>query len=181
MIGKTSMMIHRRGAESAEDAEKSAAGGLTHAVIGAAIEVHRLLGPGPLESIYEVALFRELYLRGYSVQGQVPYPVTYKGLELGTRLRLDLLIEGTLVVEVKCVDQLAPIHRSQVLTYLKLADLKLGLLINFNVTALRRGIRRIINSPVSPPRPPHLCGESPHHGGSEMSLNHPPSPAKLNG
>jgi GxxExxY protein len=142
----TPVMIHRRDAESAEDAERNNSRGLTHAVIGSAIEVHRLLGAGLLEEIYEASLCRELYLRGLAFRRQVRYPIGYKGVEIGSGLRLDLLVEDTLVVEVKSVDHLASIHRSQLLTYLKLTGLRLGLLINFNVTTLRSGIKRVIMS-----------------------------------
>lgn len=137
-------MIHHRGTESTEGAEE-AESGLTHAVIGAAIEVHRHLRPGLLESIYECALHREMQLRGLAAERQVALPIQYKGLRLDARLKLDLVVEGRLIVEVKAVDQLAPIHRAQLLTYLKLSRLGLGLLINFNVETLRSGIRRIIN------------------------------------
>lgn len=118
---------------------------MTHAVIGAAIEVHRHLGPGLLETIYEGALYRELQLRGIEAEKQVLMPIQYKGLQFDTRLRLDLVVTNRLVVEVKAVDHLAPIHRAQLLTYLRLSRLRLGLLINFNVETLRSGIRRIVN------------------------------------
>jgi len=118
---------------------------LSHEVIGAAIEVHRLLGPGLLESVYSVALCRELWLRGISTERQVAVPVTYKGANVGCELRLDLLVAGKVIVEVKTVDKLIYIHRTQLLTYLRLRDLWLGLLINFNVDFLRDGIRRVLN------------------------------------
>jgi GxxExxY protein len=139
------MMIHRRAAESAEDAEVGESG-LTHAVIGAAIEVHRLLGPGLLESVYQSALGRELWLRGIPFEKQVLLPIEYKGSRLEGGVRLDVVVARELVVEIKAVDRLAPIHRAQLLTYLKLSQIGLGLLINFNVHTLRSGIRRIINS-----------------------------------
>jgi GxxExxY protein len=129
-------MSHRRGTESTEVTE-GACNGLTHAVIGAAIEVHRQLGPGLLETVYESALCRELFLRGIKVGRQVPLQIKYKGADVGSGLRLDLVVADRLIVEVKSLDHLAPIHRSQVLTYLKLTGLRLGLLINFNVTTLR--------------------------------------------
>lgn len=116
-----------------------------HAVIGAAIEVHRMLGPGYLESVYEEALAIELGLRGIGFRRQVPVTVSYKGREVGTA-RLDFLVEEILVVELKAVDDLAPIHLAQVLSYLKATSLPLALLINFNVPVLRDGIKRIILS-----------------------------------
>jgi len=114
-------------------------------VIGAAIEVHRHLGPGLLESVYESALSRELWLNGLEVERQVSLPIDYKGARLPSGLRLDLLVNRRLIIEVKAVERLDPIHRAQLLTYLKLTRHRLGLLINFNVQVLRSGIRRIIN------------------------------------
>jgi GxxExxY protein len=137
-------MVHHRGTEGTEDAEEDSKGD-TRLVIGAAIEVHRHLGPGLLESVYETALHRELSLRGLAVRRQVRLPIAYKGLQLGGALRLDLVVSERVLVEVKAVEVLAPIHRAQLLTYLKLSGLRLGLLINFNVSLLRSGIRRIIN------------------------------------
>ena len=118
---------------------------LSGAVIGAAIEVHRVLGPGLLESAYELALERELGLRKVSVQRQVAVPLEYKGIELGDGFRLDLLVDDALVVEVKAVDRLQPIHDTQLLTYLKLANKRLGLLINFNERTLKEGVKRVAN------------------------------------
>ncbi|HNJ77263.1 MAG TPA: GxxExxY protein [Azospira sp.] len=118
---------------------------LSGAVIGAAIEVHRELGPGLLESAYELALERELGLRKVSVQRQVAVPLEYKGIELGDGFRLDLLVDDALVVEVKAVDRLQPIHDAQLLTYLKLANKRLGLLINFNERTLKEGVKRVAN------------------------------------
>ena len=118
---------------------------LSGAVIGAAIEVHRELGPGLLESAYELALERELGLRKVSVQRQVAVPLEYKGIELGDGFRLDLLVDDALVVEVKAVERLQPIHEAQLLTYLKLANKRLGLLINFNERTLKEGVKRVAN------------------------------------
>ena len=137
-------MGHHRGTEGTEDAEEDQ-GVCTRKVIGAAIEVHRHLGPGLLESIYELSLYRELSLRGLAVRRQVRIPIEYKGLQVAGGLRLDLVVSDHVLVEVKSVGALAPIHRAQVLTYLKLSHLRLGLLINFNVSVLRSGIRRIVN------------------------------------
>lgn len=118
---------------------------LAHAVIGAAIEVHRVLGPGLPESVYEYALSHELGLRKVPHQRQVPLPVVYKGIEVGEG-RMDLLVDGRLVVELKSCEQLHDVHRAQVRAYLCATGHLLGLLINFNVPVLHEGIRRIVNS-----------------------------------
>lgn len=123
---------------------------LTAAIIGAAIEVHRALGPGLLESAYESCLAHELGLRGISLERQKPIPLCYKGLSLQCGYRLDLLVAGQVVVEVKAVERLLPIHEAQVLSYLKLAHCPVGLLINFDVKVLRDGIRRFIASGQGP-------------------------------
>lgn len=115
---------------------------LTEAIIGAAIEVHRALGPGLLESAYEECLCRELNLRQIPFERQRPLPVEYKGVRLDCGYRLDLLVANTVVVEIKAVGSLEPIHDAQLITYLKLGGWKVGLLINFNVEVLKRGIRR---------------------------------------
>ena len=115
---------------------------ITHEIIAAAIEVHRALGPGLLESIYEECLCRELNLRKVSFDRQIPLQIQFKGAQLGYAYRLDLLVEKQVVVEIKAVESILPIHEAQLLTYLKLGGFKIGLLINFNVTILKRGIRR---------------------------------------
>ena len=115
---------------------------LTKKIIGAAIEVHRTLGPGLLESAYEECLCRELTVRGVPFARQVALPVEFKGLRLDCGYRLDLLVEKKVVVEIKAVESLLPIHEAQLLTYLKLGGWKVGLLINFNVPILMNGIRR---------------------------------------
>jgi GxxExxY protein len=117
---------------------------LTHTIIGAAMEVHRLLGPGLLESAYEECLARELTLRGLQCVRQSPIPVVYKDVKLECGYRIDLFVEGRIVVELKAVDALAPIHEAIILTYLKLSERPLGLLISFNVPILKDGIRRSI-------------------------------------
>lgn len=116
---------------------------LSGEIIGAAIEVHRALGPGLLESVYEECLCRELDIRNIHYIRQLPLPVDYKGVKLDCGYRLDLLVEDQILVELKAVDQLQPIHDAQVLTYLRLGGWKLGLLINFNVPVLKRGVRRL--------------------------------------
>lgn len=120
---------------------------LSRLVIGACIEVHRHLGPGLLEVMYEDCLSEELQLRGISFKRQVSVPVHYKGRELGGRYRIDLLVGNRIVVELKSVEALLPVHRAQVLTQLKLTGLQLGLLINFFVPRLTEGVKRIVNGP----------------------------------
>jgi GxxExxY protein len=115
---------------------------LTGQIIGAAIEVHRALGPGLLESAYRLSLARELFLRQIPVKYRWPLPLEYKGLRLDKVYQPDLVVEDTVVVETKCVEALAPIHEAQLLTYLRVGGWKVGLLINFNVLVLKNGIRR---------------------------------------
>ena len=120
-------------------------GELTEEVLGAAIEVHKHLGPGLLESTYEACLAHELELRGLSFQRQVQMPLNFKGIRLEEAYRLDLLIENKVIVELKSVETLLPIHESQLMTYLKLSGMRVGFLINFNVPLLKDGIvRRIL-------------------------------------
>jgi len=115
-------------------------------VIDAAIEVHRTLGgPGLLESLYEEALYQELRLRDISVQAQVQIPVIYKGYTLRNPMRVDLLVDGKVIIEVKATEQEQAVHKAQVLTYLRLTRLKLGLLLNFGQKLLRDGIERLVN------------------------------------
>ncbi len=139
-------MMNRQGAKIAERREPDRElDRLAHAVIGAAIEVHRLLGPGFLESVYEEAMCIELQLRGISFTRQPVVAVDYKGHPVGEG-RLDLLVGGKLVVELKAVDALASIHTAQMVSYLKVTGHQLGLLINFNVPLLKDGIKRVILS-----------------------------------
>ena len=119
-------------------------GQVTGAIIGAAIEVHKHLGPGLLESIYEECLCHELALRRVAFARQVPLSLEYKGRPLGSHYRMDLLVENSVVVEVKSVERLLPVHQAQLLSYLRLSCCHLGLLLNFNVAALPRGIRRLV-------------------------------------
>lgn len=119
---------------------------ITEAIIGSAIEVHRALGPGLLESAYEECLCRELVLRGLPFERQRDLPVEYKGVKLDCGYRLDLLVMKLVVVEIKAVERLLPIHEAQVLTYLKLGRWQVGLLMNFNVPVLKDGIKRIVNN-----------------------------------
>ncbi|MGA2733320.1 MAG: GxxExxY protein [Syntrophobacteraceae bacterium] len=117
---------------------------ITEQIIGAAIAIHRELGPGLLESTYEACLAYELVGQGLRIEQQKVVPVRYRGVYLNCGYRIDLLVEGRVVVELKAVEELEPIHEAQLLTYLKLGGWKLGLLINFNVQVLKDGIRRRI-------------------------------------
>ena len=115
---------------------------VTGQIIGAAIEVHRALGPGMLESVYEVCLEYELQQRKLKVARQVPLPVVYRGVQLDGGFRVDLLVEDLVIVELKAVETVEPVHRAQILSYLRLADCKVGLLLNFNVQQLIDGLER---------------------------------------
>ncbi|MBR5841751.1 MAG: GxxExxY protein [Bacteroidaceae bacterium] len=119
---------------------------LSYKVIGCAMEVYKTLGPGLLEAAYEKALIHELTLAGIPVQSQVEVAMSYKGVNIGEGLRLDLLVDNQLIVELKSVEKLKPVHHKQLLTYLKLMDKRLGLLINFNVTDIMHGINRVVNN-----------------------------------
>jgi GxxExxY protein len=116
----------------------------TNRIIGACIEVHKHLGPGLLESAYEECLAYELELRGLRFARQKPIPIVYKDVQLDCNYQIDLLVEDSIILELKAVETLLPIHEAQLLTYLKLTDLRLGLLINFNVPKLVHGIKRLI-------------------------------------
>jgi len=117
---------------------------LTHSIIGAAIEVHRLLGPGLLESTYEEYLCHELHLRSLKFERQKSVPLVYKAVKLESGYRLDLLVESEIVIELKSIETINPVHEAILLTYLRLSGHHLGLLINFNVRTLKEGIRRYI-------------------------------------
>lgn len=114
-------------------------------IVNAAYRVHTVLGPGLLESVYEEALAYELRKRGLSVVQQQPMPVVYETVRLDIGFRADLIIEGCVIVEVKSIVEIAPVHKKQLLTYLRLADKKLGLVINFNVFLIKDGITRVVN------------------------------------
>ena len=120
--------------------------GLTEKIIGAAIEVHKALGPGLLESAYEGCLAHELSLANLSFERQVPLPVSYKSILLDCGYRLDFLVKKTVVLELKAVEGLQPIHEAQLLTYLKLGRWPIGLIINFNVPVLKKGIKRMVHN-----------------------------------
>jgi GxxExxY protein len=115
-------------------------------VVGAALEVHRVLGPGLLESAYQACLARELKLRGLSFRQEAAINVEYKGLTVESAYRADFLVYNRVIVELKTVDNLLPVHRAQLLTYLKWSGLKLGLLVNFNSKLLKQGLQRVVNN-----------------------------------
>ena len=129
--------------ESTELTEKEETNSLTGTIIGAAIEIHRSLGPGLFESAYETCLIYELKLRKLKIESQKSMPVFYKDVMLDCGYRADLVVEEQVIVEIKSVNGIAPIHEAQLLSYLKLSDCKIGLLINFNVRILKEGIRRM--------------------------------------
>ncbi len=117
---------------------------VTEKIIGAAIEVHRALGPGLLESIYQTCLAHEMTLRGLRFEKEKPLPVEYKGIRLESGYRLDFIVDGKVVVELKAVDSIHDVHKAQLLTYLKLTGCKVGLLLNFNSAILKDGIERLV-------------------------------------
>ena len=138
--------------ESAEGAE--AINRLTEMIIGAAIEVHRQMGPGLMESVYEECLCYELNQLGLQFRRQLQLPILYKGIKLDCGYKMDLVVEDLIVLELKTVDRLIPVHSAQLLTYLKLSGKKVGLLLNFNEPVLKKGIKRLVNhfrDPVSAP------------------------------
>ena len=137
--------MNRQDAKTAKEEPEEVLDGLAHEVIGAAIEVHRHMGPGLPETSYRQALSHELDLRQIRHASEVPFPILYKGKVVGEG-RIDILVEDVLVVELKAVETLNPVHRAQVVTYLRATRLKLGLLINFNVVLLKDGIKRVINT-----------------------------------
>ncbi len=119
---------------------------ITENIIGAAIEVHRALGPGLLESAYQECFYFELKAKGYSVQKEISQPIVYKDIKLDHGYRIDVLVEHKIVVELKTVEKFTDVHTAQVLTYMKLGDYPIGLLLNFNTKLLKNGIKRFINT-----------------------------------
>jgi GxxExxY protein len=119
---------------------------ITGHIISAAMKVHTAMGPGLLESVYQTCLQHELEKSGLKVHREVAIPVTYDGLKLDAKFRIDMLVEDLVIVELKCADALLPIHKAQILTYLRLADKPTGLLLNFKVVHMRQGISRILNN-----------------------------------
>ena len=139
-------VIQRGEEENAGDADGKIFRDLSGAIIAASIEVHEVPGAGLLEGMYEAALFHEVGLRGIAVQRQLEVPVFYKGVSLTQALRLDLLVENAIVVELKSVEAVLPVHKAQLLSYLGLTKRELGLLINFNTPQLKSGVHRVVNS-----------------------------------
>jgi GxxExxY protein len=137
------MIFHHGGTETRK---KLLHENLTESIIGAAIEVHRELGPGLMESAYEECLCHELHLREIAFTRQVPLPVSYKGVSLDCGYRIDIVAADSVVLELKCVEHILPVHEAQLLTYLKMTGKRVGLLINFNVSALARGgiVRKVL-------------------------------------
>jgi len=127
---------------------------ITEAIIGSAINVHRELGPGLLESAYEACMVYDLGQAELRVEQQKPLPVVYQGVRLDCGYRLDLIVEDEIIVEIKAIEKLLPIHKAQLLSYLRLSDRKVGLLINFNVQVLKEGIQRVVNGFQDSLRPP---------------------------
>ena len=119
-----------------------------HIVIGAALRVHTTLGAGVLESTYDGCFYDELTKASLRFEPQVHLPIVYEAIQLSTACRVDFIVEGCLVVELKCVERVLPVHRAQLLSYLKLTGHKLGLLLNFNVAHMRNGVHRVINAPA---------------------------------
>ncbi|MBZ5521940.1 MAG: GxxExxY protein [Acidobacteriia bacterium] len=128
-------------------AESKGINTVTHGIIGAAMKVHSALGPGLLESAYEACLMHELRKAGFEVKSQVELPVIYDGVHIDLGYRLDLLVNDSVVVELKCVEKISPVHEAQIISYLKLSGKRVGLIINFHVRHLKDGIRRFIEGP----------------------------------
>jgi GxxExxY protein len=136
--------VYHRGTESTEKGKRRV-DELTQQIIGAAMEVHKTLGPGLLESAYEECLCYELLQRGLHFKRQVPLPVSYKGLKLDCGYKMDIVVEGSVILELKSVEDLMPVHTAQLLTYLRLSGMQVGLLLNFNKPLLKDGIKRLRN------------------------------------
>ena len=115
-------------------------------IIDCSIRVHTELGPGMLEGAYQTCLMHELIEAGFDVQSQLKLPIVYRGIELDAGYRIDLLVQGSVIIELKAIDRLLPVHEAQLLSYLRMSDLRLGLLINFNVKRLVDGVRRVVNN-----------------------------------
>jgi GxxExxY protein len=164
-------------AEVAEVTEPSSRLGLdrlTQLIIGAAIEVHRQLGPGLMESVYEDCLCYELTQLALSFQRQAHLPISYKGIKLASGFKMDLLVEDAIVLELKTVDQILPVHCAQLLTYLKLSGKKVGLLLNFNEPVLKKGLKRLVNHFEDPTKAPVTSAPSarqPDEGSHGRSAN----------
>ncbi len=119
---------------------------LSKIIVDACFSVHKEFGPGLLESVYEFALMKEFELRGIEAESQVPVPLIYKGIKLEKEFKIDILVEKEIVIEIKSVEILLPVHKAQIISYLKLANKRLGFLVNFNVPLIKHGIKRIVNN-----------------------------------
>src|ERR1035441_5893678 len=146
---------------------------LTDQIIGCAIEVHRHLGPGLLEAVYEECLCYELSQAGLKFQRQVHLPITYKGVKFESAYKMDLVVEDAIVVEIKAIEEMLPVHSAQLLTYLKSANKRVGLLINFNVPILKSGLKRIVNHYAGPALKPQTSADSAFE---PLLSSPPPSP-----
>ena len=161
-------LIHNRGDAEAQRGGSSSASQrfvgeliineITECIIDACLEIHRQLGPGLLESAYEECLCHELALAGLKFERQKPLPVSYKNVKLDCGYRLDLVVEGKVIVELKTIDEIQPIHEAQLLTYLKISGITVGLLINFNVPVLKHGVKRVVNNFQDSSAPRRLRG-----------------------
>lgn len=120
--------------------------GLAKQIFIASLEVHKIMGPGLLESVYEMCLLKELQLRKISAESQVGIPLQFKGFDLSKEFRIDILVENEIIIELKSVDTLLPVHQAQIISYLKLADKRMGFLINFNVPIIKNGFKRFVNN-----------------------------------
>ena len=136
-------MIHHQDTKTPRETISAEVDEIARQVVDSALKVHQQLGPGLLESVYEVCLAHELRRRGLKVETQVTVPVVYDGIRIDAGLRLDVVVNDMLIVELKAVEEILPVHHAQVLTYLKLSGMRLGLLINFNVRLIKDGIKRI--------------------------------------
>jgi GxxExxY protein len=119
---------------------------LSKEIVDACIAVHKIIGPGQLESVYEICLMKELQLRNINARSQVSVPLIYKGYILDKEFRIDILVEEEILLEIKAVEQLLPVHEAQIISYLRLKDASLGFLLNFNVTLMKDGIKRYVNN-----------------------------------
>lgn len=119
---------------------------LAKQIFTASLEVHKIMGPGLLESVYKMCLLKELQLRKISAESQVAIPLQFKGFDLSKEFRIDILVENEIIIELKSVDTLLPVHQAQIISYLKLADKRMGFLINFNVPIIKNGFKRFVNN-----------------------------------
>ncbi|RDI51282.1 GxxExxY protein [Flavobacterium glaciei] len=119
---------------------------LAKAIFFASLEVHKIMGPGLLESVYEICLLKELQLRNISAETQVGIPLQFKGFDLSKEYRIDILVEKEIIIELKSIDIILPVHHAQIISYLKLADKRMGFLINFNVPIIKSGFKRFVNN-----------------------------------